>query len=145
MLVDSYLLVSFPLLFSGYRCSHWRFPLLLFLVCLSFRIVVLRDLGFPPPGGISCMFCLGICFCNWLLPPAILLWPWILCLLGFLWVCPCILPFFLVPIVFCFPSCVLPCFSPLLFLFLPWILRELPFCTLLWIIWFFLHPFCWDP
>ena len=41
---------------------------------------------------------------------------------------------FLVPILFCFPSCVLPCFSLLLFLSLPWILLELPFCTPLWIL-----------
>ena len=109
-------------------------PPLLFLVCLSFRIVVVRDPGFPPLGGISCMLCLGTCFCSWLLLPAFWLLPWILCLLGFLWVCPCILIFFLVPILFCFPSCVLPCFSLLLFLSLPWILLELPFCTPLWIL-----------
>ena len=80
------------------------------------------------------MLCLGTCFCSWLLLPAFWLLPWILCLLGFLWVCPCILLFFLVPILFCFPSCVLPCFSLLLFLSLPWILLELPFCTPLWIL-----------
>ena len=45
------LLVSFPQLFSGCRCSHWRFPLLMFLVCFSFRIVVVRGLGFPPLGA----------------------------------------------------------------------------------------------
>ena len=40
-------------------------------MCPSFHTVA-RDLGFPPPGGIFCIFCLGTCFCSWLLPPAIL-------------------------------------------------------------------------